>query len=128
MTVRFTPISRRTIAGSIAAFCAALALGGNALANTWPEKTVTLVVPYSAGGSDGACDGAVGNRGEGCGHALSPSGCNERGVVCAPVGSWAAAIAVPGDQASRRSVRGHSCTRHRRCTAASACVAGTAPP
>ena len=50
MTVRFTPISRRTIAGSIAAFCAALALGGNAVANTWPEKTVTLVVPYSAGG------------------------------------------------------------------------------
>ena len=50
MTARFTPISRRTIAGSIAAFCAALALGGNAVANTWPEKTVTLVVPYSAGG------------------------------------------------------------------------------
>ena len=39
MTVRFTPISRRTIAGSIAAFCAALALGGNALANTWPPTS-----------------------------------------------------------------------------------------
>ena len=50
MTARFPPISRRAVAGSIAAVCAALALGGNALANTWPEKTVTLVVPYSAGG------------------------------------------------------------------------------
>jgi tripartite-type tricarboxylate transporter receptor subunit TctC len=50
MTARFTPISRRAIAGTIAAACAALALGGNAVANTWPDKTVTLVVPYSAGG------------------------------------------------------------------------------
>ena len=50
MTARFIPISRRTVAGSIAAACATLALCGNALANTWPEKTVTLVVPYSAGG------------------------------------------------------------------------------
>ena len=50
MTARFPPISRRAVAGSIAAVCAALALGGNALANTWPEQTVTLVVPYSAGG------------------------------------------------------------------------------
>ncbi|WP_026434880.1 tripartite tricarboxylate transporter substrate binding protein BugD [Acidovorax sp. JHL-9] len=52
MTARFTLISRRTLAGSVAGACAALALGlsGNALASTWPEKTVTLVVPYSAGG------------------------------------------------------------------------------
>ncbi len=50
MTARFTPISRRTTFGAIAAACAALALGGPAAANTWPEKSVTLVVPYSAGG------------------------------------------------------------------------------
>lgn len=50
MTARFTPISRRTPFGAIAAACAAVALGGPAAANTWPEKSVTLVVPYSAGG------------------------------------------------------------------------------
>ena len=41
-------ISRRTIAGA----CAALALGlsGNAMASNWPDKAITMVVPYSAGG------------------------------------------------------------------------------
>ncbi|WP_348688491.1 tripartite tricarboxylate transporter substrate binding protein BugD [Acidovorax soli] len=48
MTASLKKISHLAIAGA----CAALALGlsGNALASTWPEKTVTLVVPYSAGG------------------------------------------------------------------------------
>lgn len=41
-----TRITRRAIAGA----CAALALAGGAVAATWPEKAVTLVVPYSAGG------------------------------------------------------------------------------
>ena len=41
-------ISRRTVAGA----CAALALGlsGAAMAADWPDKPITLVVPYSAGG------------------------------------------------------------------------------
>jgi len=40
---------RRRVAGAIASACALLAMG-MAQAATWPEKTVTLVVPYSAGG------------------------------------------------------------------------------
>ncbi|MEO6321996.1 MAG: tripartite tricarboxylate transporter substrate binding protein BugD [Polaromonas sp.] len=42
----------RTLISRCAGACAALALGlgGNALASNWPEKPVTLVVPYSAGG------------------------------------------------------------------------------
>ena len=39
-------ITRRAVAGA----CAALALAGNALAANWPDKPITLVVPYSAGG------------------------------------------------------------------------------
>lgn len=48
MTASQPVISRRTIAGA----CAALALGlsGHAMASNWPDKPITLVVPYSAGG------------------------------------------------------------------------------
>ena len=44
-----TALIRRRVAGAIASACALLAMG-MAQAATWPEKTVTLVVPYSAGG------------------------------------------------------------------------------
>jgi len=44
-----TALIRRRMAGAIASACALLAMG-MAQAATWPEKTVTLVVPYSAGG------------------------------------------------------------------------------
>jgi tripartite-type tricarboxylate transporter receptor subunit TctC len=40
----------RSTARAVALACAALAVGGSAVAATWPEKPVTLVVPYSAGG------------------------------------------------------------------------------
>src|SRR5262245_4522232 len=30
--------------------CSALCIGGNVLAQTWPAKTVTIVVPWPAGG------------------------------------------------------------------------------
>ncbi len=44
-----TALIRRRMAGAIASACVLLAMG-MAQAATWPEKTVTLVVPYSAGG------------------------------------------------------------------------------
>src|SRR5258705_13441312 len=42
---------RRTI---LAAFVATLALGGNALADNFPSRPVTIVVPFSAGGPSDA--------------------------------------------------------------------------
>jgi tripartite-type tricarboxylate transporter receptor subunit TctC len=40
----------RTLISRCAGAALALGLAGNALASNWPEKPVTLVVPYSAGG------------------------------------------------------------------------------
>lgn len=48
MTATRTLMFRRAVAGACAVL--ALGLGGNVLASNWPEKPVTLVVPYSAGG------------------------------------------------------------------------------
>ena len=50
MTSLRIPMACRSTARAVALACAALAVGGSAVAATWPEKPVTLVVPYSAGG------------------------------------------------------------------------------
>ncbi len=50
MTSLLIPMACRSTARAVALACAALAVGGSAVAATWPEKPVTLVVPYSAGG------------------------------------------------------------------------------
>ena len=50
MTALPTPITRRAAAGACTALALALGLAGTAVAEGWPEKPVTLVVPYSAGG------------------------------------------------------------------------------
>jgi len=42
--------TNRTLISRCAGAALALGLGSNALASNWPEKPVTLVVPYSAGG------------------------------------------------------------------------------
>lgn len=47
MTAKTYRVSRRTLLSA----CALVTLGmGNAMASNWPDKAITLVVPYSAGG------------------------------------------------------------------------------
>jgi len=47
----FTSASRIPVAGAVVAAWVALLAGGGALAQTFPSRPVTLIVPYAAGGS-----------------------------------------------------------------------------